>query len=410
MDREAKWAQRTEVLILALGLIFIFIHICVTGNRPLFWDEEWYFRIVHLFEEYGVSLEFLQQTPAGFLYPAIQYFLKFLTGYDPFGVRMVNWVLLLLVIILVEDVLRRQRLNPRFAFRILMFPMVYVFAGLALTEMTSILFLACSLSFLSRMLSTDLQRRKVLSFLGGVCLGLASSGRQLFIIIWPLSLLKISRREIFGIDVRNFIVYTLGVCIVLLPIVIIWGGLMPPKSPIIGVAKFTPNHLILSFAYSFILIWLAASDWLDGLMRPGAKWLTIVLGIVAMLNFYFQWISYLPLVHLIQKVTRSPAIIDFIALSFGSTAILLAGLFFYCIIFKALESRRESYRLYIILALLAMLTTPSIISNQFSSRYVGQALPLFMIALAPSMRYSYSQCVKTGIGVILGIGTLTSYF
>jgi len=73
---------------------------------------------------------------------------------------------------------------------------------------------------------------------------------------------------------------------------------------------------------------------------------------------------------------------------------------------------RRLDKIYLLTGLIAMLIVFSTIkvTTQFSSRYVGQVLPFFILLFAPYEKTNWTKIFRMIIGLVIGFLSLSSYY
>jgi len=411
--------QERLLLIAGIAGYLLLLLITIVHRQPPLFDEPLFIPNVYLLEQYGLSRTFLlsidNQAP-GPLYQLIHYALKPITHLQTPGIRLVNTAMLLLIIILLPAIVRkmqrRVKRNPWLpALHIMAVPMIWQVSGMALTEVPAMLFATLSIWLLQLSLEKTRRKRKfalLLSLLAGLSLGLAILGRTPFLMIVPATLLFFTDTHTSG-KLRTllclYMIIALACC---LPVFIIWGGLMPPKQAVISAGGVVPWHGILSFAYGAAIVAIIAPAWFH---FNRLVLLTLILLYVLLLpiNYYWLHFEYAPLSEALKKIF--PAAFMQIYPYLISPLLATAALYFlYSAFLQGMERRTEPFFLFILFAILLMLATSFKVTHIFSSRYVAQVAPLFIIMLAPYIRTGYWQCGRFAAGMIIGLLSLETYF
>ena len=332
------------------------------------------------------------------------------------AIRLVNTCMLLLIILLLAAIIRKtqRRLKRNVwlpAIHIMAVPMVWQVAGMALTEIPPMLFATFSIWALQQAMERTTRRWWLgvsLSILAGLSLGLAILGRSPFVVIVPAALLLLlqtagERRK--WIIVCIYIGLALACCI---PVFIIWGGLMPPKQAVISAGGLMPWHGILAFAYGALIAVIIAPAWF---VYNRLTLLALILLYVILLpaNYYWLHYEYAPLHEALKKIFPA-AVMHIYPYLISPLLITIALYFLYCAFWQGMERRTEPFFLFILFATLLMLATSFRVTHLFSSRYVAQVAPFFIILLAPYIRISYEQCIRVAAGMIIGLLSLETYF
>lgn len=410
--------ERVLIMTGIAGYLLLFVITLLHPQPPLF-DEPLFIPNVYLFEQYGLSRTFLlnidNQAP-GPLYQFVHYILKPVTHMQTPGIRLVNTVMLLLIIILLAAIIRnmQKRGKPHGwlpAIHIMAIPMVWQVSGMALTEIPPMLFACLSIW----LLQLAFERTEdgwwlgvVLSVLAGLCLGLAILGRSPFVVIIPAALLLLLQSA--GewkkwVIVSIYMGLALACCV---PVFVIWGGLMPPKQAVISEGGLVPWHGILAFAYGALIAVIVAPAWFIYNRRVLIA-LILVYAVLLPANYYWLHYEYAPLNEALKKIFPA-AFMQLYPYLISPVLATIALYFLYCAFWQGMERRTEPFFLFILFATLLMLATSFKVTHLFSSRYVAQVAPLFVILLAPYIRVSYGQIIRFTAGMIIGLLSLETYF
>ncbi|SHN44320.1 glycosyltransferase family 39 protein [Chitinophaga sp. CF418] len=400
------------------GYLLLLLITILHWQAPLF-DEPYFISNVYRLQQYGLSRTFLlnidNQAP-GPLYQLVHYALAPVTHLQTPGIRLVNTFMLLFIILLLTAIIRKmQRRVKRSvwlpALHIMAVPMVWQVSGMALTEIPSMLFATLSIWLLQ--LALEYTRKPwalgiFLSLLAGGCLGLAILGRSTFLVLVPAALLLLLQSA--G-EWKRWVLVSIYMGVALLccvPVFVIWGGLMPPKQAIISTGSMEPWHGILAFAYGALIVLIVAPGWFiyRRLTLPVLAALYIILLPV---NYYWLHLQYAPLNEAMKKIFPA-AVMQIYPYLISPMLMTIALYFLYSTFLQWMERRTEPFFLFILLATLLMLATSFRITHLFSSRYVAQAAPLFIILLAPYIRASKQQCIRFAAGMIIGLLSLETYF
>ncbi|PWV55807.1 glycosyltransferase family 39 protein [Chitinophaga sp. S165] len=418
-----RYPNEQERLLIAAGITgyLLLLIITIIHRQPPLFDEPLFISNVLLLDQYGLSREFLlnidNQAP-GPLYQFVHYVLRPITHLQPPGIRLVNAFMLLMIIVLLAAIVRKTQAQRRIkrnvwlpALHIMAVPMIWQVSGMALTEVPSMLFATLSIWLLQ--LAPDYTRRQwwfgiCLSLLAGICLGLAILGRSPFLMIVPASLLLLlqtARERKRWVIISIYIGVALLCCI---PVFVIWGGLTPPKQAVISEGGIVPWHGILAFAYGALIILIVAPAWFS-YNRLILLVLVLLYIILLPVNYYWLHYTYAPLSEALGKIVPA-AIMQIYPYLISPLLLTLALYFLYCAFLQWMERRTEPFSLFILLSLLLMLATSFKVTHLFSSRYVAQTAPLFIIMLAPYIRVSRAQLIRFAAGMIIGLLSLETYF
>jgi len=178
------------ILLLLLGIVayIILVLITVFHQQPPLYDEPLFIPNVYLFEQYGLTKEFLlkinEQAP-GPLYQFIHYPLRGITHLQTPGIRLVNTALLGLMILLLTAIITQlSKVEKKQAFllalNMMAIPMVWNVSGMALTEIPPMFFATLSIFLLLHALRKQDNAFAVsllLALLAGCATGLSILGQ-----------------------------------------------------------------------------------------------------------------------------------------------------------------------------------------------------------------------------------------
>jgi hypothetical protein len=393
-------------------------------TRPPFYDEEDYLRNVYLLHTYGFSIEYLKHHigAAGPLHSVIHYFLEPLTKLQPPYVRLVNIAFLLAAMYTISLTLKLLGRTSSCSLYVMAIPMTYVIAGLALTEMPAIFFLALGIFFIIK--STQKNNFSAASIFlliaGGGCISLAIIGRQPYLVVvaaFPILFIdkNINAKSIFSLLI------TIAVSLAMpLYIFYVWKGLVAPQEASFfnGIAQegtlYRPDFFILCLAYFSIVFFFIAPHFflvpnflIYNKKNIAVIWSIVLVCIIAF-NYYYRLIVFLPLFSVVNKILPY-SIMNAASILFGSAIITLAIVFVARIIYKYYEHGFSKYYLFYALASVLVAFTCIKITGQFSSRYAAQAIPL----LIPLANYFYKPgrftVYTAAAGVLFGLISFLSY-
>nr|WP_262916008.1 glycosyltransferase family 39 protein [Chitinophaga filiformis] len=409
-----------ERILLIAGLAGYFLLLLITllhWQQPLF-DEPYFISNVHLLKQYGLSRTFLlniDNQAAGPLYQFVHYALEPVTGLQTPGIRLVNTVMLLIIILLLTGIIRKMQRRVKKsawlpALHIMAVPMIWQVAGMALTEIPAIFFATLSIWLLQ--LALDYTRKPwalgiFLSLQAGFCLGLAALGRSPFVMIVPAALLLLLQSA--G-EWKRWVIVSIYMGVALLcciPVFVIWGGFIPPKQAVMSTGGIMHWHGILAFAYSALIVFIVAPGWF-AYNRPTLLALIGLFVIVLPLNYFWLQAEYAPLNEGLQKIFPA-AVVQPSSYFISSMLIVIALYFLYSAFLQWMERRTEPFFLFLLLATLLILVT-GFKTPFFSFRYAALVAPLFIVLLAPYIQASREQCARYAAGMIIGLLSLETYF
>ena len=372
------------------------------------YDEHYHMAGTRLIVDGMLFLTFLRtplESAAGPLYPVVHFLLSGLTGLNAPAIRWVNLVFLGLSIWALSYTVRVWRWDGAWQRVAMIFsiPTVWVTTGMALTELPAMAMMTFSVAAASWAMTADsgAKGRMWLGFaLAGLCFGLGVLGRQPYL---P-ALLAFFLISAFVSRFRWPALAGAGVAVaVVLPVFIVWGGLLPPGQPSVG-GHIVFEYGALGFAYAAIFVLLLAPRFFATRWRwtlPAslvAALVTIPLGGVS-----FQVAAgiarHLPewLAHLFQMAISSVLVGSGVALMLASAC-------------NAWDRRDDKVFVLVIILAVGLAATPAFVSHQFSSRYLMTTFPFLLLAVQPYFRPSYAAAARLALGASLGFLSLHAYF
>ena len=395
------------------------LFITLWHRQPPLFDEVVFIPNVYLLERLGLTREFLynidNQAP-GPLYQFIHYPLKPLTHLTTPGIRLVNVVLLGLLVLLLSKILMKL---SKFSFSkslsiavgIIAVPMVWQVSGLALSEMPTMFFSILSILVLIYSIQSEeksLVGSSLMAILAGAFLGLSILGRAPFVMIVPAtgSLLLGQQRNMNRW--RIIILYAATALSISLPVFFIWKGLVPPRQAFVGAGGISLWHGTLAFAYGALLTIIIAPGWFilnkRILTLLGALYLVILV-----VNKLWWGFTYYPLSEALKKIFP-PGFMDLYPYIISPFLFVLGFYFLACSVYRAWEKRQDVFFVFILLCGLLILASTAKVTHLFSTRYVAQAAPFFVLVLATYDKFNLSSAARWIIAMVIGFLSLETYF
>ena len=398
-------ADRAAWVILAAALLVLATTILLSPHERVF-DEVFYAEYVTLVHHYGLSMALLEHLPGatGPLFGVIHVALEPVTGLQPVWMRLATFVLFLIAIALVAKGLRLLRVADAWliAATMLVLPMTWVAAGLALTGMPALVFVAANLVVQLRgLLALQRGERPVPWFMAaGLLLGIAVLGRQTacLLAVTPLLLAAIDRRLLVPVLVQAVIAAAMA-----LPLVIAWHGLVPPLDD--TEAGFVPENAFLALGYLLVgfLLLARAPAWL-------LSWRSIIFGLALLAaNAWLKFALAFPLASIVDNVLNERAMYAY-GIVCGAALMWAGGIFLVWVIGRAWQARGDAKVVLIHAGLVAVSLAPAFIGNQFSSRYAAMALPYLILAAAPYREPGTATNLKMALGCAFGLAALLGYY
>uniref|UniRef100_B8HSQ8 Glycosyltransferase RgtA/B/C/D-like domain-containing protein n=1 Tax=Cyanothece sp. (strain PCC 7425 / ATCC 29141) TaxID=395961 RepID=B8HSQ8_CYAP4 len=399
-------------------LSFSVIVAIVIGWPTLFSDDELrYLSTIPLLIENGLSEQFLRSLPgpAGPLFTVVQFIFSLLTGFQLPGIRLINPILFIPLVILIAQILR-QRHQPwpwLLAPQLLAAPVLYILLGHALTEIPAMLCFYAHL-FLLLQVVRDLEgkpswRTGIWAAIAGLLFSLAVLGRQTFLLgIVPSLLWVWIYRRAWPLWLLYF-----GSAAILPGLVFsIWQGLLPPLigAEYAGVVRsafhvhgWSIDFGLFSFAYAAFVYTLYDLFWW-GKYRNG------LLGCVTF-TLIANWAvgfmgETLPLKGFALLFPQP--VVEFYGRTVGG---LLAGLGLAFLAYLLLQLRgRNPYSLYLAAICLTLLIPPAQMTDSFTGRYIAIAVPALLLLAVENRRETPWQLAATIVGCAIGLFSLVSYY
>ncbi|WP_407185009.1 hypothetical protein [Bradyrhizobium centrosematis] len=396
-------SSRTIVLLSLLGLIALCVAVITSPNRFIY-DEVFFIKYVDLLKTHGFSREFMLSLPGapGPLVGVVHYLAEPLTSLKPANMRLVNFSIFLAVVLIVSRMTPGKNIWVA-ALIAMSVPMVWVIAGLALSEMPAMLCVAASVLFLIRaMQANDRTGDYPMStvVLSAAFLGVAIWGRQPYALLASLPIALAARDRKF---VRSALVYLAVIAAFALPLLLIWKGLVPPKMQT-DFQGLVFRHLVLSLGYAGICMLIVAPQ----SMRPRAE-ILMILAIASALSVYFlPSIGQVPLRSLVEAYLPGQ-VVQVYALFCGAAFVLLGACFAYSVITSIVAARDRVVYLASV-GLLVCAVAPFFIAGQYSSRYTAMALPFFVLRATQSGERSGGYLLLLVLGNLIGVLSLFGYY
>lgn len=397
------------ILFAILLALFIFI---LLSPAKFIYDENIFIKNVYLIDIAGYGSEFVYQLKnqsPGPLYQYIHVVFEPLTGLHPVNMRILNFLHFTFLILTTFYYFKCLN-QEEYLYKSLLYvfvPMSWVVIGLALTEMPAMMFLTSSLLFLSFILKHEqtlsLQKGVILSLLAGFLLGLSIVGRTQFLMVLVSSfcLFFFVRRYLY-ITIYIFSALVFPSCIFG-----IWKGIVPPDVQNLQ-QGFNLIYLFLSLGYLSLMTLFVCYRWF---VLP-KKFYLISLFITFLflaLNLGFHFAEFEMLKSVANKIPfnffKSNYKYIVPAFLFGVSILYLTS----CI-YNFQRNRNNYWFAFVLVSGLLVVATTVKSSAQFSSRYVVQALPLFLMAYADKIVINKWSIILGVSGAFLGFLSLLTYY
>jgi hypothetical protein len=364
------------------GLICLFVLTVLTRSQ-LIYDEVPYLKPLSLLHQYGLSFQFLKDypEPAGLLHNVLHWVLEPITGLRLPWVRLVNPTLLVLAIVLTALTLRLVGSTYPIAssLTILGIPFIWVLSGMALTEMLSIVLTSVS-TILLVVASKNQVERPFFAFTaalaGGGSLGIAFLNRAMVLVVsgaLPCLLTADWRRSLLTAGAFAF-----GAIAVVGPIVLFWGGLVPPHSAVpVSAVSFSTYNMVLSFGYAATVMLILAPHWFALDFRWELAIFVAIFASNALLGLVEISVARSVVAQLPEGIA---AVVPRIA---GSFMLALAGLFVVCSVKNLYARRFDPTWLFFSVSMILLIASSGKIVHQYSSRYTAMASGMMVLASDP---------------------------
>lgn len=391
------------------GLLFTLVFVLL-NHHAFTYDEPYYLNNVELIKQYGLSDTFLEKLagPAGPTFAVLHWLLEPVTGLEEIPTRLINVVLLFLSVVFIWLTLKKLNADKPLAksLSLICVPMVFVCTCMALTEMPALFFLCIAIY----LLLVALENGAVIpAIIGGLCMCAAIMGRQPYLLVLLCLPVLLYKKHT---NIRRWIVLGLFfLAAILLPLYAfkIWGGLAPHKGGDIATEYgLSPLNFFLSLGYAFLITLFIAPSWLIRIRKKEAIALIITFiiaaGICIAANFNF------PVMATVSKKLLPAFLYNYYGAIMGALLVTLGLYFVASAAVKAPGMLNQPVKAFYLLACLFILVSTLKITHQFSSRYVFQAAPFFILFLSDYIKFGTSDIALRLAALIVGIVSLVSYF
>ena len=392
--------------------IFLFLlllgYVIIINNKSFYYDEPYYLDNVRLLNQLGFSKDFLLNMggPAGPLHAFFFWLFQPLTANNVVLIRLVNPFFLLITIVIsrkIYNLINCAAPSETWALGLMFIPMVYVCAGMALTEMPALCMLTFSLYFL---LKSDLKQLDYRIILSGIFLSLAILGRQPYLlIIVPVAIwiwLNTKKDKLL-----NTFVFIISSVIFPLIAFIIWNGLAPHKGGDLASKDLIsiPN-LFLGFGYGSLAMLFINRNFFIPLKKSFLIYIFFLIIIIIAICFAIDFGQ--PLMKTTMQKIIPSFLFSFYEKITASVLALVAIYFITSLLYQIKINITNTKQLLFLVCLGIMLASCANITHQFSSRYVFQA-SIFMVFAPPAVKKDRLQIALGIIGAFVGMISLISY-
>ena len=392
---------------LLLTSFLALVMLVATSPHRFLYDEPYFANYIPLLHQYGLTAKFMNSLTgtAGPLYAFVYVVFEPLTQMQPARMRLVNVLLLIMVAGMLAAWLKQQKWSDYgvAGCSVLVVPMTWVVAGMALSEMSAMVFVTLSLYLQLKGLGALEQGRPVLGWFlaSAILLGIAVWGRQPYLVLVGVPVLEalLDRRLRMPALIFVGVVTALAV-----PLFIIWKGLVPPSHYDVQ-QGISLTHGLVSLGYAGICFLLIA---------PRSRWLPakVLIGLVALTvaaNASLGAFVFYPVRSVVDQYLPS-----FAVPAYGNVCgslFLSSGVLFLVLLLRIIwEGRGDLSQVTVNAGLLSVAASPMFIAHQYSSRYTAMSLPYLILAAQPWREWRLKTVITAVLGCGVGFLSLFGYF
>jgi hypothetical protein len=392
-------------IVAALAAFFALVILVATSPHRFLYDETYFADYLRLLNRYGLTTTFLRSLHAapGPLCAFVQAIFQPLTKMRPLEMRFVNvFSLVTVALILVASLKRKASDYWAAGLSVLVVPMVWLVGGMALSEMSAMVFVTLSLYLHLRGLEAFGAGRSSVAWFAaaGVCLGIAVWGRQPYLLLCGVAVFV----ALLEPRLRVAMVLSVGItCSVAIPLFLVWKGFVPPSQHL--APGLSVIHAVLSFAYTglcFILLG-ARLRWFN------AKAVIALITLTILANAFLGTFALYPFKSLAEH-SLSPSAMRLYGNLAGSLFLSIGVLSLAILVRMIWESRRDLRALSINTGLLCVVTAPLVDTHLYSTRYTAMSLPYLILAAHPWRQWNIRTLLLALLGCALGFLSLKEYF
>lgn len=375
IERFNKNAGIICFLILLLFIIFL--------PHPIIWDEDFFITGIDSLKQYGLSKNYILNTPGAPMYSIVHYLFSPITHLQSPQIRFLNLAMCLGIVVLIYKTLKMNKslvnIPTYYPFYLFLLPGFFVLGFFAISEAPCLLFYTISLFFFMKYITSD-KHNLFFILLSGFFLGFAILTRQLFLVCVAPACVLIFYRQ-FKNRLPALALFIIAVLILIGPVFYLWKGLVPSSSIFkynAKVSSFSIKHTFLSFGYAFLYCIIIMPAYIYQFLKKNLK---VIMGLT-LIGFIAASLlkddSFAPMIGLLSRVF-SPAIVKIISFSFFKIIVIASFIILYFFLFELYQYRHDFKQVFFILSILSILVTPGIILETFSSRYSMQIAPMLII-------------------------------
>jgi 4-amino-4-deoxy-L-arabinose transferase-like glycosyltransferase len=394
----------------AILLLLIFIL-----PKAIIWDEAWYMSCVNNIHNYGLNIQFLKWNPAAPMHAIIHYIFSPITHLHSPQIRILDFLMCVCISLLVYRMLKMDKANSNvglnFSFLMFLLPSFYVLGFFAITEAPCLLFYAISLWFLTKYVASD-KPNIAFMLLSGLFLGLAILTRQVFLVcLGPPSVMIFYKQ--FKNRFPAVALFIIGGLLLVAPVFYIWKGLVPLSSGFRdqGPELISIKFVFLSFGYAFFYFLAIMPIYMAEFMKKNWK-ILIVLAIGGMAgSSLIRDDNFVPMSGLLPHVF-SKHVLDIISIAFFKLIGMVCLVSVYFLLYELYKNRKNYLQTFYALSMLAILVTPAMILDQFSSRYSMQIAPVLVMFAYSRVKpiNEKMQFAINGVAIAINLISVVTFF
>jgi hypothetical protein len=398
----ARWA----CFAVSMAGYLVLISYILAVHPPLWFDEFTYLEYVPQLHQLGLTTTWLRAIlgSAGPLFGLVHAAFEPLTGLALPGVRLVSIGLAAATALVLGSALRSRNIPHAYmkAAGLFAVPILYGPIGSAMTEMPAMFFFCLSLALLFPALERAERGDRSaypLAILAGLACGVATTGRQPYLMAIVASVALLGRSTW-----KVGLLYAISGLILPVPMFLIWGGLVPPRSQAGEVGTSVANCLV-AFAYAGVLYSLFDVGWI--VRRPLT--FAAIVAATTVANLATGFAEHYPL-HVTAIRNLSPSMLRIYGLT-ASGAMLGFGVAFIAELARFARARFDDPADRFLAAATALLLFSTIKNaRMFAGRYIATVVPLLLIVGVSRAPDTYGKAFRLALGCILGMISLAAYF
>lgn len=403
----ARARDRPQPILILAGLTAaVMVWMVARSPAHYLYDELYYIQGAWLLVLGSTFREMLLaplDTPAGPLYPVLHWLLAPLTGLQAPAIRWPNLVLVGIGTAANAYTVHAWRFDACWAraAMVLAVPMVWVTAGMALTEIPSFACASFTVALVAWAMTAPAgaTTRIWAGFLiAAMFFGLAILGRQPYLLATgAFGVIALFERRLRWPALAGAVL-TIAVP---LPIFLLWGGLVTPHVAFVGGIDIA--HGALAYAYMGVTVLILAPAW----YLPRWRWTLgagVIGGVIGLTLGGLNFTVAAGVAHRLPPVLAS-------LFQWGVSVALIGGGVAFIVASAVNVWLRRGERLFVLATLLTLglTATPAAVVHLFSSRYLMTAFPFVLFAVQPFFRPSRWAALRFAGGAAVGYVSLAAY-